>query len=182
MRTFIYQENLRTFNADIFNTKLTGKLDLALKKAHVGISLSQDLAFEESLSKLSIVFGSAYLDQDIQCCIEYRIRASGGYRIDFMLSGYDDIGNKNIVVIELKRWSVDKVDLIPQSENVMALVSKSAGYKETVHPSFQSFNYCDLLNLFYEEVNNTFCSAYMLFFYISYNVHSLGFQVIFTFK
>ena len=32
MNAFIYQENLRTFNQDIFNGVLTKKLDDALKK------------------------------------------------------------------------------------------------------------------------------------------------------
>lgn len=160
MSTFIYQENLRTFNQDLFNSVLTKKLDNALKKEHIGISLSQDKTFDESLSKLGIVFGSEYLDQDIQCCIEYRIKASGGYRIDFMLSGYDEHDNKNIVVIELKRWSSENVFLIPDSNNVKAFVSQNVGYRETLHPSFQSFNYCDLLNLFYEKVNNKTINLY----------------------
>ena len=160
MQTFIYQKSLRDFNADLFNGTLTRKLDDALKRAHVGISLSQDRTFDESLSKLGFVFGPAYLNQDIQCCIEYRIRASGGYRIDFMLSGYDDANNKNIVVIELKRWSSDNVALITDSNNVKALVSQQAGVRETMHPSFQSFNYCDMLNLFYKEVNDKTINLY----------------------
>ena len=165
MSTFIYQNSLREFNADLFNTVLTQKLDNALKKAHIGVSLSQDSTFEESLLKLGFIFGPSYLCQDIQCCIEYRIRASGGYRIDFMLSGYDENDNKNVVVIELKRWSSDNVSLIPESNNVKALVSREAGFRETMHPSFQSFNYCDLLNLFYKEVNekriNVFPCSYL---------------------
>ncbi len=160
MNTFIYQENLRTFNKDLFDGALTKKLDQALKKEHIGVSLSQDNTFDESLARLGFVFGKEYLDQDIQCCIEYRIRASGGYRIDFMLSGYDDEDHKNVVVIELKRWSSDKVFLIPESDNVRAYVAQNVGYKETMHPSFQSFNYCDLLNLFYEDVNNNNINLY----------------------
>lgn len=154
MNTFIYQENLRTFNQDILNGVLTQKLDDALKKEHIGISLSQDNTFEDSLPKLAYIFSANYIDQDVQCCIEYRIRQSGGYRIDFMLSGYDDENNKNVVVIELKRWSRDNVSLIPYSNNVYAYVAKNVGYKETAHPSFQSYNYCDLMNLFYDEVNS----------------------------
>lgn len=154
MATFIYQENLRTFNQDLFSGVLTKKLDAALKKEHIGISLSQDRTFDDSLPRLGLIFSSEHINQDIQCCIEYRIRASGGYRIDFMLSGYDDHEQKNVVVIELKRWSSDNVELISDSLNVRALVSQEAGKRETMHPSFQSFNYCDLLNLFYEEVNN----------------------------
>ena len=160
MRTFIYQETLRTFNQDIFSGLLTRKLDNALKKEHIGISLSQDQTFDDSLPRLGYVFGPDHINQDIQCCIEYRIRASGGYRIDFMLSGYDDNNNKNVVVIELKRWSSDNVFLIPDSNNVKALVARSAGYRETMHPSFQAYNYCDLLNLFYEKVNKKEVNMY----------------------
>ena len=160
MSTFIYQETLRKFNQDIFDGTLTKKLDNALKSEHIGVSLSQDRTFDESLSRLGFVFGSEHINQDIQCCIEYRIKASGGYRIDFMLSGFDNDNNKNVVVIELKRWSSDKVFLIPNSDNVKALVSQEAGYRETMHPSFQAFNYCDLLNLFYEEVNNKTINVY----------------------
>lgn len=154
MHAFIYQESLRQFNKDLFEGTLTQKLDDALKKAHVGVNDSQDNTFNDSLPRLGYVFGPDHINQDIQCCIEYRIRASGGYRIDFMLSGYDHENNKNVVVIELKRWSRDNVSLIPNSNNVKALVARSVGFKETVHPSFQSFNYCDLLRLFYKEVND----------------------------
>lgn len=160
MSTFIYQESLKTFNNDIFNGVLTKKLDAALKKEHVGISLSQDNTFDDSLPRLGYLFGPDHINQDIQCCIEYRIKASGGYRIDFMLSGYDENNNKNIIVIELKRWSRDNVFLIPDSNNIKAFVSKQVGIKETLHPSFQAFNYCDLLNLFYEEVNNKSINLY----------------------
>lgn len=160
MNTFIYQESLRTFNQDLFSSVLTKKLDNALKKEHIGISLSQDKTFDESLNRLGLIFGSDHLNQDIQCCIEYRIKASGGYRIDFMLSGYDERDNKNVVVIELKRWSSDNVSLIPDSNNVRAFVAQNVGYKETMHPSFQAFNYCDLLNLFYEDVNSKKINLY----------------------
>lgn len=154
MHGFIYQESLRTFNQDLFDGVLTQKLINALKDSHVGVPQSQKNTFDESLSKLGLIFGPSYLDQEIMCCIEYRIRSSGGCRIDFMLSGYDEYNNKNVIVIELKRWSRENVNLIPGSQNVNAFVAREEGYKETVHPSFQSFNYCDMMQLFYKEVND----------------------------
>lgn len=154
MRDLVYCERLSTFNDHVDRGVLNAILRQNLLAKGIGVSDSQDRAFSQSLERVSNVFGEGRIDQNLYCAIEYVIFASNKCRIDFMLSGYDEEGIQNLVIIELKQWSNGNVSLIQNSENITyldALVAKGC-VRETIHPSEQAMGYRRLFENFYSVV------------------------------
>ena len=151
MRDIIYAEKLSTFNNHVDQGVLNTLLIKKLQEKGIGVNPSQDLAFTNSLSQLSIIFGSGKINQNYYCAIEYVIFSSHKKRIDFMLSGYDKNNKENVVILELKQWSNDSVSLLPYSDNLEALVTKNK-IEEVNHPSAQALTYRNLFNNYYAVV------------------------------
>ena len=150
-RDIVYAEKLSTFNNDVDCGLINQKLINNLLKKGIGVGESQNLAFSNSLERLSNILGAGKVDQNYYCAIEYIIFSSHKKRIDFMLSGYDKQGKENVVILELKQWSNDKVNLLPYSDNLEALVTKNK-IEEVVHPSAQALSYKNLFTNFYSVV------------------------------
>lgn len=151
MRDIVYSEKLSTFNDDIDRGLLNIILKKKLAEKGIGVSLSQDAAFTNSLTQLSNIFGAGKIDQDYYCAIEYVIFSSHKRRIDFMLSGFDKNNVENVIILELKQWSNDNVKVLPYSDNLEAMVSQGV-YEETNHPSAQAMSYRNLFNNYYAVV------------------------------
>lgn len=93
------------------------------------------------------VMNSSKIPDDAGVGIEYNIPRSNR-RIDFLITGSDDSGNSNAVVIELKQWS--KISETDMDGIVETYISRSLQAKE--HPSYQAWSYAALLQGFNEEV------------------------------
>ena len=85
-----------------------------------------------------------------------------------MLSGYDKDNIENLIILELKQWSNENVNLIDSSLNLDALVAK--GVREEVnHPSAQALCYKNLFNNYYSVVEEDpvliHCASYLHNYY-----------------
>jgi len=69
-------------------------------------------------------------------------------RIDFIITGQDDAGRENVVIVELKQWETAKAT--PLDGVVRAFVGRAE--REVSHPSYQAWSYATLLEGFNEEV------------------------------
>ena len=65
---------------------------------------SQVTAWNNSLPEIAKVLNDGAINKEVDVAVEYKIQQSRD-RIDFLVCGNDDNGNKNVVVIELKQWS-----------------------------------------------------------------------------
>lgn len=148
-RDIVYSEKLSTFNNDVDQGIINQILIKKLSEKGIGVGKSQDLAFSNSLERLSNILGANKVDQDYYCAIEYVVFSSHRKRIDFMISGYDKNGLENVVILELKQWSNETVSLLPYSDNLEALVTKNR-FEEVTHPSAQALSYKNLFTNFYE--------------------------------
>lgn len=95
------------------------------------------------------VMNTDKIPDDAGVGIEYNIPRSNR-RIDFLITGFDNSGYSNAVIIELKQWS--KISATEMDGIVETYVSKSLQNKE--HPSYQAWSYAALLQGFNEEVYN----------------------------
>lgn len=89
------------------------------------------------------VMNSDKIPDDAGVGIEYNIPSSNR-RIDFLVTGFDDIGHSNAVIIELKQWS--KIAATDMDGIVETYISRSLRDKE--HPSYQAWSYAALLKGF----------------------------------
>jgi hypothetical protein len=100
-------------------------------------------SWKSSLADMAKVLRDPDLPFDMGVAIELHIPQTSK-RIDIMLTGRDDQGQKNSVVVELKQWehaTVSKKDAI-----VTTFLGK--GLREVVHPSYQAWSYASLLEGF----------------------------------
>lgn len=93
-------------------------------------SWNNSLKFMETALRKSDVPG------DCGVLIEYNI-PSTSKRIDFIVSGHDEEGNANFVIVELKQW--EKADATKKEDLVTAYVG--GGVREVSHPSYQAYSY-----------------------------------------
>ena len=114
---------------------------------------------------------------DVQVGLEVNVPLTSK-RIDFVIAGEDDSGQKNIVIVELKQW--EEVKHTDMSDVVLL------GKQEKVHPSWQAYSYGTTISNFNEYVENNPINLYTCCFLHDYktecedeiknNVYSEGLQ------
>lgn len=111
------------------------------------VNASEIRSWRESLGHVAMVLRDDEIPGDMGVAVELHIPQSSK-RIDVTLTGRDEAGNKNAIVIELKQW--EKAVATGKDAIVVTYVGK--GQRETVHPSYQAWSYASLLEGFNEAV------------------------------
>ena len=93
---------------------------------------------------------TADIPGDAGVAIEYRVNGRA-FRIDFMLSGKNELGKESLVIIELKQWT--KVEFSKLSEHVYTFLG--GGLRDTPHPSYQAWSYLSHLKMYNEYIYDT---------------------------
>ena len=74
---------------------------------------SQEKAWRRSLPFVAQALEKSSIDRDVDVAIEYKINQQKT-RIDFLIYGTDDDGNKNVIIVELKQWSTASTSKKPE--------------------------------------------------------------------
>jgi DUF2075 family protein len=104
-------------------------------------------SWQSSLTYVAKVLRDDEIAQDIGVAVELHIPQSSK-RIDVTLSGYDEAGQKNVIVIELKQWE----KALKSDKDGIVVTHLGGGSREVVHPSYQAWSYAALLEGFNEAV------------------------------
>ena len=98
------------------------------------------LSWQNSLTFMRRLMESPSIPDDAGVALEYNIPVTNN-RIDFIVTGYDDEGKSQVIIIELKQWShVQKTDM-----DGIVITRYEEGLRETTHPSYQAACYASLL-------------------------------------
>lgn len=92
---------------------------------------------------------------DCGVLIEYIIPLTSN-RIDFLIAGEDDSGNKNFVIVELKQWQFAEAT----KSDGLVRTFLGGSMKEKPHPSYQAQSYKDFLSDFNEHISDGSIRAY----------------------
>lgn len=116
---------------------------------HIRSDSSEYASWRNSLGNAMFhVVNTNEIPNDAGIAIEYRLHGRR-QRIDFMISGKDENGLAQLVLIELKQWSrVEQSDLF---EHVTTYLGGSI--RSVPHPSYQAWSYARLLEDFYQVVS-----------------------------
>lgn len=95
-----------------------------------------------------MVMDDEAIPQDAGVAIEYVLPTSRK-RIDFLLTGFDQVSKKQAVIIELKQWT-EVSEVRGQNEVVRTLLG--GGMREVPHPSYQALSYAEYLKDYNESV------------------------------
>ena len=104
-------------------------------------------AWRNSMQYMKNTMQDSHIAEDCGVLIEYTI-PSTSKRVDFIVTGQNEHGEKNYVLVELKQWESASTTDIP--ELVHTFVGGS--FRDVQHPSYQAESYTRMLNLMNEGV------------------------------
>ncbi len=98
-------------------------------------------SWENSLNYMYKVLNDDEIPDDSGVAIEFNIPQTSK-RVDFIISGYNESNEPNMIIVELKQW-----DELKAVEGVDALVETYTGgaLRKVVHPSYQAWSYAQLI-------------------------------------
>ena len=157
----LYEATAERFIDDVDSNKILTQIERAFReKLGRGIPPSEVSAYSNSLPHMERVVRRSGVSKDCGILIEYKIPLTN-FRIDFIISGHDEDGNKNFVIVELKQWQK------ASSTDADGLVETYVGGATRVvtHPSYQASRYKDFMSDFNEAIYsgsvNAFSCAYL---------------------
>lgn len=136
----IYRDTKRNFDIMVEQQEMPDILyKNILEMMHRRSSKSEQRSWQNSLTFMYMALNDQAIPDDAGIAVEYRIPQTS-MRVDFIISGYDENKNNNVIIIELKQWSE-----IQAIEGNDALVRVPAYHDLVVHPSYQAWSYAALL-------------------------------------
>lgn len=105
-------------------------------------------AFNNSLMVMNnVLCNNSGIDQDIHVAIEYQIPLTSK-RVDFLVTGFDDTGKENVVIVELKQW--ESCNATSRDDVVTTYVG--GAIRAVSHPCYQAYSYAKAIESFNETV------------------------------
>jgi DUF2075 family protein len=133
----VYEGSVEEFNILVSHNQIADKIAENFRKIFHYLNEKEYRAWQYSLSILNYSFINARL-KDNYLIIEYQLPYSSS-RIDVLLFGKNKYRQENIVILELKQWSNEEVDISEYDGNIK--VNYGNFIKETPHPSLQVQGY-----------------------------------------
>jgi uncharacterized protein len=145
----IYHKTLGEFHHDIAVGGIAHEIQEAfLKVGLIDNNEGEFRAWNASLEVMNNVLMTPQLSDDIHLAVEYKIPATNK-RVDFLLSGFDETGRENVVIIELKQWEDCQTSSL---DGVVTYVG--GGLRLVTHPCYQAKSYADAIENFNENVRH----------------------------
>ena len=147
----VYKSIKAKFTDDVLSNEIANIVHQQVRKA-TGHSVGESelRSWQNSLMYMNTVLADDAIPDDAGVSIEFQIPRSSK-RIDFLLSGKDEHGNENVVLIELKQWSNAA---LTEMDGIVRTRFRQ-GWADVSHPSYQAWSYAALLKSFnaavYEE-------------------------------
>lgn len=117
-------------------------------KMHRRSAQSEFRSWENSLEYMYKVLNDAAIPGNSGIAIEYNIPQTSK-RVDFIISGYNENNDPNVVIIELKQW--DKVETIDGQDALVETFTGGA-LRKVVHPSYQAWSYAAMITDYNQNV------------------------------
>ena len=148
----IYRENVGTFISQCLDGAAALDIGSVISSQMrlCGINYfgeSQVKAWNASLPEMARVLQNSDLDKEVDVAVEYKLVQSRD-RIDFLICGNDENDHENVVVVELKPWSQAR----PTGKQFFVNTFGGGGEGDYWHPSYQAYNYAQILQNFNEYV------------------------------
>ena len=111
---------------------------------------SEFRSWENSLNYMYKVLNDGDIPSDVGVAIEFNIPQTSK-RIDFMISGYGQDNEPELVIVELKQW-----ETLDEVKGTDALVETYTGgaNRRVVHPSYQAWSYAQLIRDYNQSVQD----------------------------
>lgn len=141
----IYSGTKHNFIDDVVNDRIANNIEELIYKKMGKRTLSNEFrSWDNSLQYMEKVLNDNDIPEDTGVAIEYNVPQTSK-RVDFIVSGYDDLGFSNVVIIELKQWT--ELSAVDSSNALVEKVETYTGgaIRQVVHPSYQAWSYAQLI-------------------------------------
>ncbi len=147
----IYNETKDVFLEDLDSGILDEKLyNLVKDRFGRETPISEVRAWNNSLVQIGMRILRSGIPDDCGIAIEYNIPYTSK-RVDLIVSGYDDEGRNNAVIVELKQWeSAERVS----GKDGIVRTFLGGTEREVAHPSYQAWSYAMAINDFNADVQD----------------------------
>ncbi len=135
----VYHATKAGFDADVINGNIADAIKRALSERgiHDGNEAEYN-AWNNSMQFMELALQHPAIPDDCEISIEYQVPLTSK-RVDFIISGRDEAGEDNIIIIELKQWTTaEKVNDI-ERHSVRTFVGQKE--RNVAHPSYQAYSY-----------------------------------------
>ncbi|WP_026956664.1 DUF2075 domain-containing protein [Algoriphagus vanfongensis] len=140
----VYKATKKQFLDDVYNACIEDIISESVERnLFKKVGESEFTSWSNSLPQVELILRDEDIPEDAGVAIEYNIPRTQN-RIDFIITGQDENGRDNVILIELKQWS--KIELT--NKDAMVRTRYKSGNEETVHPSYQAWSYSMLLKGF----------------------------------
>ncbi|WP_412062566.1 DNA/RNA helicase domain-containing protein [Rubrivirga sp. IMCC45206] len=146
----VYKETKAQFVGDVLSNDIAGVIHRRVQQVTGGrVSESEVMSWGNSLLYMNNVLADEAIPDDARVSIEYHLPRSSK-RVDFLLSGRDETGRENVVLIELKQWSEAEAT---EMDGIVRTRFRR-GWASVSHPSYQAWSYAALLESFNATIQN----------------------------
>lgn len=145
----VYQEAKKQFLHDVRLDLIEDKIEQKVReRLHKKTAPNEFMSWVNSMQYMYKVMEDKSIPDESMIAIEYRIPNSNK-RVDFIVSGEDQMGRESAVVIELKQWQkMEKVE----SKEAIVKTNLHGRNVETIHPSYQAWSYVSMIEDYNEDV------------------------------
>ncbi len=146
----IYSGDCGTFKSDVDNLLIADLISRSFEKTfNRKVPEQEKRSWENSLSYMERVVRNSKVPDDCGVMVEYNL-PNTSRRIDFIITGEDEIQQRNLLLIELKQWEqAESTDM-----DGIVVTRFSQGSAPVSHPSYQASGYKQFLNEFNEGIRN----------------------------
>lgn len=137
------------------------------ERMHRHTAKNEFRAWENSMEYMYKVLNDQDIPSDAGIAIEYNIPQTSK-RVDFLISGYGNKENANVILIELKQW--DELKAIPGRDGLVETYTGNA-VRQVVHPSYQAWSYAMLISDYNASVQEGMVSIFPCAYLHNYRRH-----------
>ena len=147
----VYSETKDVFLKDLDDGTLDEKICGLIKdKFGRNTPMSEVNAWRNSLMYAGMRISNSEIPNDTGIAIEYNIPYTSK-RVDLIVTGFDDEGKNNAVIVELKQW--EAVECILERDGIVRTFI-GGNDRETAHPSYQAWSYAMAIQDFNADVQD----------------------------
>ncbi len=137
----VYTKKMKGFFDDIDKGVIGEEIQKRLfLKGFFNNSESEFRSWENSLLHMKNVLATDGIPNDAHIAIEYNI-PNTSKRVDFIISGFDENNQANIIIIELKQW--EQAERTSSQDLVTTYIGKAN--RTVTHPSYQAYSYAKVI-------------------------------------
>ncbi len=137
----VYQSTKKEFLNDVLSNNISDIIHAAYYE-RLGRYTSQNEvnSWTNSMMYMNTILSDTQIPENVGISIEFQIPLTSK-RIDFIITGLNDLKKEQVIIIELKQWSTAQLT----DKDAIVKTRFQFGETETAHPSYQAWSYASMI-------------------------------------